>query len=64
MKSIGGFFSLELSHSTWGERYPKAIKLNSGRSCLEYILIARKYKKVCFHIIRVRLFYSLSRETA
>lgn len=46
MKSIGGFFSLELSHSTWGERYPKAIKLNSGRSCLEYILIARKYKKV------------------
>ena len=46
MKCIGGFFSLELSHSTWGERYPKAIKLNSGRSCLEYILIARKYKKV------------------
>lgn len=37
---------MELSHSTWGERYPKAIKLNSGRSCLKYILIARKYKKV------------------
>ena len=46
MKSIGGFFSLELSHTTWGERYPDAIKLNSGRSCLEYILRSRKYTKV------------------
>lgn len=46
MKSIGGFFSLELPHTIWGELYPKAIKLNSGRSCLEYILRARKYNKV------------------
>jgi len=46
MRSIGGFFSLELPHNTWGELYPEAIRLNSGRSCLEYILKARKYKKV------------------
>lgn len=46
MRSIGGFFSLELPRNTWGELYPEAIRLNSGRSCLEYILKARKYKKV------------------
>lgn len=46
MRSIGGFFSLELPHNTWGELYPEAIRLNSGRSCLEYILKARNYKKV------------------
>lgn len=37
---------MELPHNTWGELYPEAIKLNSGRSCLEYILKARNYKKV------------------
>lgn len=46
MRSIGGYFSLELPHNIWGELYPDAIKLNSGRSCLEYILKARNYKKV------------------
>lgn len=46
MKSIGGFFSLELPHNSWGEIYPEAIRLNSGRSSLEYILKARKYRKV------------------
>ena len=46
MRSIGGFFSLELPHNTGGELYPKAIRLNSGRSCFEYILKARGYKKV------------------
>ena len=37
---------MELPRNTWGELYPEAIRLNSGRSCLEYILKARKYKKV------------------
>lgn len=46
MRSIGGFFSLELPHNTGGELYPEAIRLNSGRSCFEYILKARGYKKV------------------
>lgn len=44
MEAIGGYFSLELPLR---EEYHKdAIKLNTGRNCLEYILRARKYKKV------------------
>lgn len=44
MHSIGGYFSLELP---WYEEYHKnAIKLNTGRNCLEYILRCRQYKKV------------------
>ena len=44
MKPIGGYFSLELP---WHEEYHKyAIKLNTGRNCLEYILRVRKYNKV------------------
>lgn len=42
--AIGGYFSLELSG---GEEYHKGgIRLNTGRNCLEYILRARKYRKV------------------
>ena len=41
---IGGYFSLELPIH---EEYHKdAIRLNTGRNCLEYILRARKYSKV------------------
>lgn len=44
MQPIGGYFSLELPE---GEEYHKdAIRLNTGRNCLEYILKARGYKKV------------------
>ena len=44
MKSIGGYFSLELPRR---EEYHKgAIKLNTGRNGLEYILRSRNYKKV------------------
>lgn len=44
MDAIGGYFSLELSLR---EEYHKdAIRLNTGRNCLEYILRARGYKKV------------------
>lgn len=44
MQSIGGYFSLELSY---GEEYHKdAIRLNTGRNCLEFILRAKGYKKV------------------
>ena len=44
MGSIGGYFSLELSMR---EEYHKdALRLNTGRNCLEYILRARKYSKV------------------
>lgn len=44
MQPIGGYFSLELPN---GEEYHKdAIRLNTGRNCLEYILKAREYKKV------------------
>lgn len=44
MVSIGGYFSLELPLC---EEYHKdAIRLNTGRNCLEYILRVRKYNKV------------------
>ena len=44
MDAIGGYFSLELPIH---EEYHKdAIKLNTGRNCLEYILRARRYKKI------------------
>lgn len=43
-KAIGGYFSLELPRR---EEYHKdAIKLNTGRNGLEYILRSRNYKKV------------------
>lgn len=44
MKSIGGYFSLELNEG-W-ERHHDALRLNAGRYALEYILKARKYRKV------------------
>lgn len=44
MKAIGGYFELELRK---GEHYhPHAIRLNTARNCFEYVLTARKYKKV------------------
>lgn len=44
MKAIGGYFSLELPLR---EEYHKdALRLNTGRNCLEYILRARQYRKV------------------
>lgn len=44
MEPIGGYFSLELNEG-W-ERHRGALRLNSGRYALEYILKARKYHKV------------------
>ena len=44
MEAIGGYLSLELP---FGNEYHKnALRLNTGRNCLEYILRARAYKKV------------------
>ena len=44
MKSIGGYFELELPQGK--EYHSQAIALNTGRNALEYILRARSYKKV------------------
>ena len=44
MESIGGYFSLELPQRE--EYHKNAIRLNTGRNCLEYILRVRGYKKV------------------
>lgn len=44
MNSIGGFFSLELPYHE--EYHQNVLRFNSGRNCLEYILLTRKYKKV------------------
>lgn len=41
---IGGYFELELQKGK--EYHSKAIALNTARNCLEYILRARKYKKI------------------
>ena len=44
MEAIGGYFSLELPLRE--EFHKEAIRLNTGRNCLEYILRVRGYKKV------------------
>ena len=44
MDAIGGYFSLELPQRE--EYHKEALRLNTGRNCLEYILRARGYKKV------------------
>lgn len=44
MDAIGGYFSLELPLRE--EYHKNAIRLNTGRNCLEYILRTRGYKKV------------------
>ena len=44
MEAIGGYFSLELPQRE--EYHKNAIRLNTGRNCLEYILRVRGYKKV------------------
>lgn len=44
MREIGGFFELELKNGN--EYHINAIKLNTGRNCLEYILMNKKYKKI------------------
>ena len=43
-KSIGGYFGLEMSLRE--EYYSDMIRLNSGRNAFEYILRAKKYKKI------------------
>jgi hypothetical protein len=44
LKEIGGYFGLELKRGK--EYYPDAIKLNSARNCLKYILLAQKPTKL------------------
>ena len=44
MEPIGGYFSLELP--THGLYHSRALALNTGRNCLEYILRVRQYRKV------------------
>ncbi len=44
MNPIGGYFELETNK---GEHYhPNAIRLNTARNCLEYILRAKRYGKI------------------
>ncbi len=44
-KEIGGYFELELTHEK-KDYHSDALKLNSGRYCLQYILKMKKYKKI------------------
>ena len=44
MEAIGGYFSLELPQRE--EYHKNAIRLNTGRNCLEFILRVRGYKKI------------------
>ena len=56
MKPIGGYFSLEINEGQ--ELHGQALRLNAGRYALEYILKARKYRKVyipyyiCYSILQ------------
>jgi hypothetical protein len=43
-KAIGGYFELELNKGA--EYHTGAIRLNTGRNAFEYVLRARKYRKV------------------
>lgn len=43
-QAIGGYFSLELPK--YDEYHKNAIRLNTGRNCLEYILLCRHYRKL------------------
>lgn len=45
MKSIGGFFELEIVEGN-SLYHDNAIKLSTGRACLNYILKTRKPSKV------------------
>jgi len=42
--AIGGYFELELNQGQ--EYHPDAMRLNTGRNAFEYILLAKKYRKV------------------
>jgi hypothetical protein len=44
MKEIGGFFELELNYIK--EYHEDALALNTGRNCLEYILMANDFVKI------------------
>ena len=44
MKSIGGYFSLEINEGS--ELHSGALHLNAGRYALEYVLKARHYRKI------------------
>lgn len=44
MKEIGGYFELELAKND--EYHEDAIKLNTGRNSLEYVLKSNRYKKI------------------
>lgn len=44
MRGIGGYFELELEDKS--EHHQNMLRLNSGRSCLEYILRGRNYRRV------------------
>jgi hypothetical protein len=44
-KEIGGYFELELNPEK-KEYHSGAIKLNCGRSCIQYVINAKKYKKI------------------
>ncbi len=44
MSAIGGYFELELNKQ--GEYHQDAIRLNTGRNALEYIILANSYKKI------------------
>lgn len=43
-EAIGGYFELELPH--YEEYHKDALRLNSGKNCIEYILQCRNYTKV------------------
>jgi hypothetical protein len=46
MNEVGGYFEIEFSNIKLGNIHSDAIKLNTARNCLEYILLANNFRKV------------------
>lgn len=46
MKEIGGYFEVEFSNIKLGGIHPNAVRLNTARNCLEYVLLANGYRKI------------------
>lgn len=46
MKEIGGYFEIEFSNIKTGGIHSDALRLNTARNCLEFILLANNYRKI------------------
>lgn len=60
MKSIGGYFELELNEGA--EYHKDAIKVNSGRSAFKYILISQNVRKIYLPLYTCEAIYNVVKD--